>query len=115
MVTETDFATLSRLSEVGPVCWVEFHPLARQDDVLLVALKISYVLDPKIQPFPKMSHVDTDNIKVDRKKGEEDELICIRHIMNTLSDQHYDVFTSMKSPGEICKALEFKDKTRKSK
>jgi hypothetical protein len=35
--------------------------------------------------------------------------------LNTLSDQLYDLFTSIKSPREIWEALEFKYKTEKQR
>uniref|UniRef100_A0A2N9HKS3 Uncharacterized protein n=1 Tax=Fagus sylvatica TaxID=28930 RepID=A0A2N9HKS3_FAGSY len=44
---------------------------------------------------------------------EEDELVCRGHILNTLSDRLYDLFTTMTSPKEIWKALETKYKTEK--
>ena len=56
---------------------------------------------------------DTDEIKVQRKKQEEDELIRKGHILNTLSDCLYDLYTSMKSPKDIWNALEAKYKTKK--
>ena len=63
---------------------------------LLTALKLFYVLDPKLMPFPIASDEDIDEIKVQRKKREEDELICKWHILNTRSDHLYDLYTSMK-------------------
>ena len=63
--------------------------------------------------FSATSDEDTDEIKVQRKKQEEDELICKGHILNTLSDCLYDLYTSMKSPNDIWNALEVKYKTEK--
>ncbi|XP_065621379.1 uncharacterized protein LOC136064076 [Quercus suber] len=80
---------------------------------LLTALKIFYVLDLNLMPFPPASDEDTDEIKAQRKKQEEDELICRGHILNTLSDRLYDLYTSMKSPKEIWNALEAKYKIEK--
>jgi hypothetical protein len=40
-------------------------------------------------------------------------VVCRGHILNTLSDRLYDLFTSIKSPREIWEALEFKYKTEK--
>ena len=80
---------------------------------LLTALKLFYVLDPNLMPFPTTSDEETDEIKAQRKKREEDELICRWHILNTLSDRLYDLYTSMKSPMEIWNALEAKYKTKK--
>ena len=80
---------------------------------LLTALKLFYVLDPNLMPFPTTSDEETDEIKAQRKKREEDELICKWHILNTLSNRLYDLYTSMKSPKEIWNALEAKYKTEK--
>ncbi|GAV62050.1 hypothetical protein CFOL_v3_05574, partial [Cephalotus follicularis] len=43
-----------------------------------------------------------------RKKCEEDELLYREHILNTLSDRLFDLFTGMKFAKEIWDALEFK-------
>ena len=80
---------------------------------LLTALKLFYVLDPNLMHFPPASDEDNDEIKAQRKKREEDELICRGHILNTLSDRLYDLYTSMKSSKEIWNALETKYKTEK--
>ena len=80
---------------------------------LLTTLKIFYVLDPNLMHFPTASNEDTNEIKAQRKKWEEDKLICRGHILNTLSDRLYDLYTSMKSPKEIWNALETKYKTEK--
>ena len=80
---------------------------------LLTTLKLFYVLDPNLMSFPTVSNEDTDEIKAQRKKQEEDELICRGHILNTLFDHLYDLYTSMKSPKEIWNALEVKYKTKK--
>ena len=63
--------------------------------------------------FPTASDEDTNEIKVQRKKQEDEELICRGHILNTLSDCLYDLYTSMKSLKEIWNALESKYKTEK--
>ena len=63
---------------------------------LLTALKLFYVLDPNLMHFPPTSDEDTNEIKAQRKKQEEDELICRWHILNTRSDRLYDLYTSMK-------------------
>jgi hypothetical protein len=69
--------------------------------ILLTALKIFYVLDPSLKPLPEPTPEDTDAIKVERKKREEDELVYRGHILNTLSDRLYDLFTAIESPREI--------------
>ena len=80
---------------------------------LLIALKLFYVLDPNLMLFPTASDEDTDEIQAQRKKQEEDESICRGNILNTLSDRLYDLYTSMKSPKEICNTLEAKYKIGK--
>uniref|UniRef100_A0A2N9ECZ6 Uncharacterized protein n=1 Tax=Fagus sylvatica TaxID=28930 RepID=A0A2N9ECZ6_FAGSY len=80
---------------------------------LLIALKIFYVLEPNLQPIPNHAPEDTEQLKEQRIKKEEDELVCKGHILNTLSDRLYDLFTTMSSPKEIWKALETKYKTEK--
>ena len=80
---------------------------------LLTALKLFYVMDPNLMPFPTASDEAIDEIKAQRKRHEEDELICRGHILNTLSDRLYDLYTSMNSPKKIWNALEAKYKTEK--
>ena len=80
---------------------------------LLTALKIAYVLDPNLSKLPEPIDNDSDQLKAERKKREEDEVVCRGHILNTLSNLLYDLFISMKSPKEIWEALEFKYKTEK--
>jgi hypothetical protein len=80
---------------------------------LLTALKIFYVLDPNLQPIPDPTPEDTEQLKQQRIKRGEDELVCRGHILNTLSDWLYDLYTTMTSPKEIWKALEIKYKTEK--
>ena len=80
---------------------------------LLTTLKLFYVLGPNLMPFPLANDEDIDEIKAQRKKWEEDGLICRGQILNTLSDHLYDLYTSMKSPKEIWNTLEAKYKTEK--
>jgi len=82
---------------------------------LLTALKIFFVLNPSLNPLSEPTPEDTDAIKAKRKKREEDELVCIGHILNTLSDRLYDLFTAIESPREIRNALEAKYKTGKNR
>ena len=79
----------------------------------MTTLKIFYVLDPNLQPIPNPTLKDTEQLKELRIKKEEDELVCTGHILNTLSNQLYDLSTTMSSPKEIWKALETKYKTEK--
>ncbi|KAL5553812.1 hypothetical protein UlMin_041213 [Ulmus minor] len=81
---------------------------------LITILKIAYVLDPNLQPLPEPDDIiDTDKLKVERKKRVEDEVMCRGHILNTLSEKLYDFYNSMKTPKEIWTALEYKYKAEK--
>ncbi|KAK3003800.1 hypothetical protein RJ639_018012 [Escallonia herrerae] len=75
---------------------------------LLTALKVQYVLDPNLPSILEIIDNDSDETKEALKKREDDELVCRGHILNSLSDRLYDLFTSSKSPREIWKALENK-------
>jgi hypothetical protein len=117
MGSESDMATFKMMNQ-------DFVKLDRFDGTnftrwkdklmfLLTTLKISYVLDPDL---PKLGEPEPDedaHTKAEHKKREEDEVVCRGHILNTLSDRLYDLFTSIKSPREIWEALEFKYKTEK--
>ncbi|RVW95654.1 hypothetical protein CK203_031529 [Vitis vinifera] len=83
-----------------------------QDKVrfLLTALKIFYILDPTLAPLPEPKENDKPQVVAARKKREEDELICRGHILNTLSDRLYDLYTNTYSAREIWEALENKYK-----
>ena len=61
---------------------------------LLTVLKIFYVLDPNLQPIQSPTPEDTKQLKEQRIKREEDELVCRGHILNTLSDRLYDLVTN---------------------
>ena len=72
---------------------------------LLTVLKISYILDLNLSEIPAPKDEDTEQVKAERKKREEDELLCRGHILNNLSDHLYDLFTSTKSAKEIWNSL----------
>ncbi|GLT87306.1 hypothetical protein SLE2022_053950 [Rubroshorea leprosula] len=80
---------------------------------LLTTLKVSYVLDPKLQPIQAPKENDSEAVKNARLKREEDELICRGHILNSLIDRLYDLYRNMSSPQEIWIALEKKYKHEK--
>ena len=106
-VMNQDFVKLDRFDGTNFTRW--------QDKMkfLLTALKIFYVLDPNLSVLPAATPEDSDAVKAERKKREEDELVCRGHILNTLSDRLYDLFTAIVSPREIWNALEAKYKTEK--
>ncbi|XP_050920537.1 uncharacterized protein LOC127138188 [Lathyrus oleraceus] len=76
---------------------------------LLTALKVHYVLDPNVTPIPEPTKNDSEEVKKERKRRKEDELLCHGHILNTLSDPLYDLYTNP-SATKIWKVLEFKFK-----
>ncbi|XP_071928092.1 uncharacterized protein [Coffea arabica] len=61
----------------------------------LMALKIAYVLDPSLPEIPVPKDDDSDEVKAQCKKHADDELLCRGHIMNTLSDHLYDLYTAI--------------------
>ena len=92
-----------------------------QDKVnfLLLVLKITYVLDPNLAPIPEDPVAEQgqepdkaviEDLNRQRKKRTEDEELARGHILNTLSDRLYDLYTEIKSPRELWEQLEFKYK-----
>ena len=100
-VMNQDFVKLDRFNGTNYTRWKD------KMIFLLTALKIVYVLDPNLPEISVGTPDDSDQVKADRVKREEDELLCRGHILNTLSDRLYDLFASIKSPIEIWNALEF--------
>ncbi|XP_019239703.1 PREDICTED: uncharacterized protein LOC109219683 [Nicotiana attenuata] len=79
---------------------------------LLTALKIFYVLDPLLVVLLEPTPEDTDAIKTERKIREEDELLCRGHILNTLTDQLYNLYSNLKSPRKSGQRCILRMKTR---
>ena len=106
-VMNQDFMKLDRFDGTNYTRW--------KDKMMffLTALKVAYVLDPNLPQIPVSSLDETENVKEECTKRQEDELLCRGHILNTLSDRLYDLFTSLQSPREIWNALEFKYNTEK--
>ncbi|KAH7676279.1 RNA-directed DNA polymerase protein, partial [Dioscorea alata] len=106
-VMNQDFMKLDRFDGTNYTRW--------KDKMMffLTALKIWYVLDPSLPEVPDATPDESVEAKAERVKRQEDELLCRGHILNTLSDRLYDLFTSVQSPREIWKALEFKYNTEK--
>ncbi|KAK3027490.1 hypothetical protein RJ639_040291 [Escallonia herrerae] len=87
---------------------------------LLTALRISYILDLELSPPPEEPRTSVEGVpayaeeikrvKKERKKREEDKLLCRGHILNELSDHLYDLFTEIKSARDIWSALDYKYK-----
>jgi len=82
-------------------------------------LKIAYVLDPNLAPIPEdpiaeqgqePSKAVIEDLNRQRKKRTEDEELARGHILNTVSDRLYDLYTEIKSPRELWEQLDFKYK-----
>ena len=106
-VINQDFVKLDRFDGTNFTRWLD------KMKFLLTALKIFYVLDPSLNSLPDPISKDTDVVNAERKKREEDKLVCRGHILNTLYDRLYDLFTAIESPQEIWNALEAKYKMKK--
>lgn len=75
---------------------------------LLTALKVQCVLDHDLTLIPEPTVDDSNELKKERKKRKEEELLWHGHILNKLFDRLYDLYTDTQSATEIWKALEFK-------
>ena len=71
---------------------------------LLTTLKVFYVLNEDLAVIPGPTPDESEDIKKERKKREEDD------ILNSLTDCLYDLYSNLKSPKEIWTALETKYK-----
>ncbi|KAJ4973154.1 hypothetical protein NE237_006328 [Protea cynaroides] len=61
---------------------------------MLTALKIAYVLDLNLKNLLEPKDDDSNQLKAERKKRINDEVLCRCHILNTLLDRLYDLFTN---------------------
>ena len=68
---------------------------------LLIALKISYILDLSLPEILAFTSKLNDQLKAKLKKLDEDELLCRGHIVDNLSNHLYHLFISVRSPNEI--------------
>ncbi|XP_050918626.1 uncharacterized protein LOC127136064 [Lathyrus oleraceus] len=103
-VMSQDLVKLDRFDGTNYIIW--------QDKMtfLLIALNIQYVLDPDLAPIPEPLENESEEVKKERKKRKEDELLCRGHILNTMYDRLYDLYMDNPSATEIWKVLEFKFK-----
>jgi len=65
-----DFVKLDRFDETNFTRWKDKLMF------LLTTLKISYVLDPNLPKLPEPETDEDAQRKVERKKREEDEVVC---------------------------------------
>ena len=70
------------------------------------ALKVAYVLNPYLPEIPPPNDDDSEALKRQRKKREEDQVVFRGHILNTLLDTLYDLFTTVNLPKKIRDTLE---------
>ena len=68
---------------------------------LLIELGVAYLLADYLSKIPKPSNDDSNEIKANYNKHEEDKVHYRGFILNVLSNQLYDLFHSLKSPQEI--------------
>ena len=84
--------------------------LARQIEVPVYYSEIFYILNPNLKAILEPTEMNSEELKAERKKRQEDELICRGHILNALSDMLYDLYTNTSSRKEIWNASEYKYK-----
>lgn len=79
-----DLVKLDRFGGMNFTCWQDILKF------MLTTLKIYCALNPALEPIPK--HADDSNeLKIEQKKQQEDELIC----WNALSDHHlHNLYTN---------------------
>jgi len=84
---------------------------------LLTTLNVGYVLNPKFEAISEASQDASSEEKANvadlKKKRQEDEYICRRHILNTLSDRLYDLYMPSTSLTNVWKVLETKYSTER--
>lgn len=79
----------------------------------LTVSKVAYILDPALPSILTPKEDDSDAIKVEHHKREDDEVLCHGHILDTLSDRVYDVYKSLKIAKEIWHELKYKYNIKK--
>ena len=81
---------LNRLDGMG----TNFNCWKNKMMFFLTAFKVAYILDPSLPPIPLINKDDSKEIKQQRRKREDDEVIYHGHILDTLSNRVYDVYNS---------------------
>ena len=51
---------------------------------MLIARKVAYVLDPKLEDLPEPKDDDSEQLNADREKSIDDEVLCRGHIQWTI-------------------------------
>lgn len=101
----SDFAKLDRFDGNNYKRWKDKMMF------LLTALKIAYVVNPDTTPIPPPTSDEDPLVTGERRKRNEDEVLCRGHILNSLSDQLYDLVSPLESPREIWRTLEARHQT----
>ncbi|KAG6485811.1 hypothetical protein ZIOFF_054376 [Zingiber officinale] len=70
------------------------------------AINVAYILNLDLPAIPPPTKDDSEELRKQRAKLEEDEVLCRGHIFNTLSDTLYDLFKVVKNPREIWTTLD---------
>ncbi|KAG6507460.1 hypothetical protein ZIOFF_032805 [Zingiber officinale] len=107
-VMNQDFVKLDRLDGMG----TNFNQWKDKFIFFLTALKVTYVLNLDLPVIPPPTKDDSEELRKQQAKREEDEVLCSGHILNTLLDTLYDLFTAVKNPREIWTTLEHKYATQ---
>nr|GEU54633.1 zinc finger, CCHC-type [Tanacetum cinerariifolium] len=95
----TNFGKLDKFEEHG------FRRWQKKMHFLLTTLKVVYVLTT---PMPELLEDATVEAIRIRAKWENDDYICIGHILNGMSDSLFDVYTNVESAKELWDSLESK-------
>uniref|UniRef100_A0A803NUB4 Reverse transcriptase domain-containing protein n=1 Tax=Cannabis sativa TaxID=3483 RepID=A0A803NUB4_CANSA len=74
-----------------------------QDKVrfLITTIKTDYILESTLEPLLAPTDKDIDVMKAQRKKREDDNLLCRGPILNSLSDRLYNLCSDTKDAKEI--------------
>nr|GEV26859.1 hypothetical protein [Tanacetum cinerariifolium] len=83
----------------------DFRRWQKKIHFLLMTLKVVYVLTTPMPKLVKDATVEATRI---RAKWENDDYICMGHILNGMSDSLFDVYTNVESAKELWDSLESK-------
>ena len=95
----SNFQKLDKFEGVG------FRQWQKKMHFLLTTLKVVYVLNT---PYAIKTEKETLDQACRRSKFENDDYICLEHILNSMSDALFDVYQGMELAKELWEALENK-------
>jgi hypothetical protein len=102
-VMNQDFVRLDRFDGQNFIRW-------QQKMFSSSPLKLAYILEDDLEDILEPTPEDDDELKEKSRKRKEDDFLCKRHILNTLSNSIYDVYRTSSSAKELWKSLESKYK-----